>query len=116
VTILPQSGALEKLVTKKSYDPTHNDRRVDSGIPATHIMAPKTPSKQELDRRKAGKAFAKLGKPFLTGCAQNVGINAETVTNISSTDFPGHYPGEDHTWSLAKYKKVGSHDTEETFC
>ncbi|KAF7510897.1 hypothetical protein GJ744_005727 [Endocarpon pusillum] len=50
-------------------------------------MAPKGPSKQELDRRKT------------------VGINAETVTNITSTEFPGHYPGEDHSWSLSKYKK-----------
>lgn len=79
-------------------------------------MAPKTPSKQDLDRRKAGKPFAKASRAFLTGFAQNVGINAETVTNISSTDFPGHYPGEDHSWSLSKYKKVGSHDTEKGPC
>ncbi|MCJ1310907.1 DNA-directed RNA polymerase core subunit rpc40 [Agyrium rufum] len=33
-----------------------------------------------------------------------VGVNAETVTNVTSTDFPGHYPGEDHAWSLEKFK------------
>ncbi|KAL9124435.1 MAG: hypothetical protein Q9217_006234 [Psora testacea] len=32
-----------------------------------------------------------------------VGINADTVTNVTSTDFPGHYPGEDHSWSLDKF-------------
>jgi len=37
---------------------------------------------------------------------QIVGINVETVTNITSTDFPGHYPGEDHTWSLGKFEEV----------
>lgn len=34
-----------------------------------------------------------------------VNINAETVTNITSTDFPGHHPGEDHAWSLSKFRK-----------
>ncbi|TGZ84492.1 RBP11-like subunits of RNA polymerase [Ascodesmis nigricans] len=34
-----------------------------------------------------------------------VGIHAETVSNVTSTDFPGHYPGEDHTWNLANFKR-----------
>lgn len=33
-----------------------------------------------------------------------VGINSETVTNITSTDFPGHHPGEDASWSLQKFR------------
>ena len=37
---------------------------------------------------------------------QIVGINAETVTNVTSTDFPGHYPGEDHSWNLQNFRKV----------
>ncbi|KAJ7771558.1 DNA-directed RNA polymerase [Mycena metata] len=32
-----------------------------------------------------------------------VGIRAERVTDVSSRDFPGHYPGEDHSWSLEKF-------------
>ncbi|KAI9770298.1 MAG: DNA-directed RNA polymerase core subunit rpc40 [Geoglossum simile] len=36
---------------------------------------------------------------------RTVGVNAETVTHVSSTDFPGHYPGEDHSWSIAKFKE-----------
>lgn len=43
------------------------------------------PSAVELDRRKT------------------VGINDETVTNITSTDFPGHYPGEDAAWNIDKF-------------
>ncbi|KZF26025.1 putative DNA-directed RNA polymerase I and III subunit Rpc40 [Xylona heveae TC161] len=43
-------------------------------------------SEADLDRRK------------------NVGINLETVTHVQSTDFPGHYPGEDHSWSLEKFR------------
>ena len=38
--------------------------------------------------------------------SQIIGINEETVTNIPSTDFPGHWPGESHEWSLEKFKKV----------
>ncbi|KAI4217270.1 MAG: hypothetical protein LQ351_000579 [Letrouitia transgressa] len=34
-----------------------------------------------------------------------VGINAETVTDITSTDFPGHHPGENHEWSLDLFRK-----------
>ncbi|RFU36064.1 hypothetical protein B7463_g274, partial [Scytalidium lignicola] len=34
-----------------------------------------------------------------------VGVNAETVTDVSSTDFPGHYPGEDHAWDKNKFEK-----------
>ncbi|RJE22457.1 hypothetical protein PHISCL_05189 [Aspergillus sclerotialis] len=49
-------------------------------------MAPLIPSQEELDRRRI------------------IGINAETVTNIPSTDFPGHWPGESHEWALEKFK------------
>ncbi|EDR14491.1 uncharacterized protein LACBIDRAFT_319284 [Laccaria bicolor S238N-H82] len=34
-----------------------------------------------------------------------VGIQSERVTNVSSTDYPGHYPDEDNEWSLEKFKK-----------
>jgi DNA-directed RNA polymerases I and III subunit RPAC1 len=33
-----------------------------------------------------------------------VSINPETVTNITSTDFPGHHPGEDASWSLSSFR------------
>ena len=36
----------------------------------------------------------------------HVGLLEERVTNVSSTDFPGHYPDEDHSWDLTKFKKV----------
>jgi hypothetical protein len=36
----------------------------------------------------------------------HVGLLEERVTNVSSTDFPGHYPDEDHSWDLKKFKKV----------
>lgn len=50
-------------------------------------MAPiVVPSPEELDRRKI------------------VGINAETITNVTSTDFPGHYPGEDHSWDIEAFR------------
>lgn len=27
------------------------------------------------------------------------------MDNITSTDFPGHYPGEDHSWSIEKFRQ-----------
>ncbi|KAI9732444.1 MAG: DNA-directed RNA polymerases I and III subunit RPAC1 [Cirrosporium novae-zelandiae] len=48
-------------------------------------MAPLQPSQAELDRRKI------------------VGITPERVTHVSSTDYPGHYPGEDHSWNLSRF-------------
>ncbi|KAL8680338.1 MAG: hypothetical protein Q9186_003459 [Xanthomendoza sp. 1 TL-2023] len=48
-------------------------------------MAPARVSEEELDSRKI------------------VGVNAETVTNVTSTDIPGHYPGEDHEWDLEDF-------------
>ncbi|KFY06874.1 hypothetical protein V492_07649 [Pseudogymnoascus sp. VKM F-4246] len=50
-------------------------------------MAPSTPSQEELQRRKV------------------VGINLETVDDVTSTDFPGHYAGEDHSWDIDFFKK-----------
>ncbi|KAF8469557.1 DNA-directed RNA polymerase [Kalaharituber pfeilii] len=34
-----------------------------------------------------------------------VGIHPEIVTNVTSTDFPGHWPGEDHSWSIKKFRR-----------
>ncbi|KAL5498080.1 RPC40 [Sanghuangporus vaninii] len=34
-----------------------------------------------------------------------VGVHAERVTNVSSTEFPGHYPGEDHSWDLSAFRR-----------
>ncbi|EEH42835.1 DNA-directed RNA polymerase core subunit RPC40 [Paracoccidioides brasiliensis Pb18] len=49
-------------------------------------MAPRIASLEEINDRKI------------------VGINRETVTNITSTDFPGHWPGENHEWSIEKFR------------
>lgn len=35
---------------------------------------------------------------------QTVGINLETVTDIASTDFPGHVPGEEAGFSLSRFR------------
>ncbi|KOS18553.1 DNA-directed RNA polymerases I and III subunit RPAC1 [Escovopsis weberi] len=37
-----------------------------------------------------------------------VGINKETVTNVSSTDFPGHFPGEDHEFTIDRFREAFS--------
>ncbi|KAK1233474.1 DNA-directed RNA polymerase core subunit rpc40 [Marasmius sp. AFHP31] len=34
-----------------------------------------------------------------------VGITAERATNVSNTEFPGHYPGEDLSWDLQKFNQ-----------
>ncbi|TAQ89721.1 hypothetical protein B7494_g1952 [Chlorociboria aeruginascens] len=33
-----------------------------------------------------------------------VGVNLETVTNVTSTDFPYHWPREDHDWDIQKFR------------
>lgn len=35
-----------------------------------------------------------------------VGVHAERVSDVSSTDYPGVYPGLDDSWNLKKFKKV----------
>ncbi|KAL1877352.1 hypothetical protein VTK73DRAFT_8725 [Phialemonium thermophilum] len=62
------------------------------------MAPPSTPSQAELDRRKI------------------VGINKETVTDVSSTDFPGHYAGEDNSWNIDTFRdglQVVFHENEQ---
>ena len=37
---------------------------------------------------------------------RHVGIHAEHISDVSSRDFPGHYPGEDNSWDLDRFRKV----------
>lgn len=37
---------------------------------------------------------------------RHVGVHLERVSDVSSTEYPGHYPDEDHTWDLEKFRKV----------
>ncbi|KAG6336333.1 hypothetical protein ID866_2758 [Astraeus odoratus] len=36
----------------------------------------------------------------------HVGVHPERVSHVSSTDYPGHYPEEDNSWDLTKFKQV----------
>ncbi|GJE94214.1 DNA-directed RNA polymerase, alpha subunit [Phanerochaete sordida] len=36
---------------------------------------------------------------------RHVGVHAERVSDVSSTEYPGHYPNEDHSWDLEKFKE-----------
>ncbi|KAJ4326469.1 DNA-directed RNA polymerase core subunit rpc40 [Fusarium piperis] len=47
---------------------------------------------------------------------QTVGINKETVTDTSSTDYPGHRPGEDHAFTIERFREafsVGFHQNDQ---
>lgn len=35
-----------------------------------------------------------------------VKIGAERVSHVGDTEFPGHYPSEDHSWDLDKFREV----------
>ena len=37
---------------------------------------------------------------------RHVGIHAERVSDVSSTDYPGYYPDEDNSWNLENFKEV----------
>ncbi|EPE05802.1 rna polymerase rpb3 insert domain-containing protein [Ophiostoma piceae UAMH 11346] len=62
-------------------------------------MAPLTkPSQEELDRRRT------------------IGVNLETVTNVSATEFPGNYPGEDLSWDIDEFRdglQIKFHNNEQ---
>ncbi|KJZ73627.1 hypothetical protein HIM_06960 [Hirsutella minnesotensis 3608] len=49
-----------------------------------------TPSAEELERRNT------------------VGINKETVTYVTSTDYPGHFPGEDMAFTIERFRSAFS--------
>ncbi|WWD18492.1 hypothetical protein CI109_102944 [Kwoniella shandongensis] len=36
---------------------------------------------------------------------RHVQVLPERVGNVAGSEFPGHYPGEDHSWNLEKFKK-----------
>ncbi|KAI0685575.1 insert subdomain of RNA polymerase alpha subunit [Cytidiella melzeri] len=36
---------------------------------------------------------------------RHVGIHAERISDVSSTEYPGHYPNEDHSWNLDVFKR-----------
>jgi DNA-directed RNA polymerase I and III subunit RPAC1 len=44
---------------------------------------------------------------------RHVGIHAEHISDVSSRDFPGHYPDEDNSWNLDVFRKVESHPSHQ---
>lgn len=45
-----------------------------------------------------------------------VGFTQESIINASSTEYPGVYPGEDHSWNTEKFKKdfeIKFHETSD---
>ncbi|EIN06450.1 RBP11-like subunits of RNA polymerase [Punctularia strigosozonata HHB-11173 SS5] len=45
--------------------------------------------------------------PSVSDPRRHIKVLPERVADVSSTDFPGHYPGkeEEHSWDLARFKK-----------
>jgi hypothetical protein len=39
---------------------------------------------------------------------RHIRVEQERVRDVSSVDYPGHFPGEDHSWNLATFEKVHS--------
>lgn len=57
-------------------------------------------SKEELARARAPLSEEQLQQRRI------VGVNAETVTDVSATDIPGHWgPGQDDSWDLERFRK-----------
>lgn len=107
--VLPQ--ALPKFEVQKFLSPISNfNLTFTSSLPT---MAPLVPSQEELQRRRVSTFFYCKIAPANT--PQIIGINAETVTNIPSTDFPGHWPGESHAWALDQFRRVCS-STDQYHC
>ena len=64
------------------------------------------PSQTELDRRKVSGISSRAGDAVLTPQVQLVEFTVENIRNVSSNDYPQYYPGEDHSWSLDKFRNV----------
>ena len=50
---------------------------------------------------------------------QTVGIDQESITNVTTTEFPGHFYGEDHAWSLETFQdnlRVEFHHNDQFDC
>ncbi|CCM06067.1 uncharacterized protein FIBRA_08314 [Fibroporia radiculosa] len=43
--------------------------------------------------------------PSVFNPRRHVNVHAERVSDVSNTEYPGHYPGEDHSWNLAHFKQ-----------
>ncbi|KAF2013322.1 DNA-directed RNA polymeras-like proteines I and III subunit RPAC1 [Aaosphaeria arxii CBS 175.79] len=50
--------------------------------------APRIPSQEELEQRR------------------RLQVGPETVSNQASTDFPGHWPGENHAWNIDHFRET----------
>lgn len=71
-------------------------KKVDRAVRSTHHHT-MSPSPEELEKRNT------------------VGINAETITNITSTAFPGHHGKEDLAWNISRFEndlKIKFHTNE----
>lgn len=67
----------------------------------------KVPSEEEVEKRRVCRQpHEELTHMRLLTRPQLVGINPETVSNVAATDFPGHYPGEDNSWDLDRFREV----------
>ncbi|KAI7055481.1 hypothetical protein KC352_g44570, partial [Hortaea werneckii] len=55
---------------------------------------------EELAQRQQGLSEEQLQKRRI------VNVNAETVTDVSGTDIPGHWgPGQDDSWNVDRFKQ-----------
>lgn len=68
-------------------------------------------SADELAQRQRGLSEAQLEQRRI------VNVNAETVTDVSATDIPGHWgPGQDDSWDLERFKqnlKINFHQNKK---
>ncbi|GLB38172.1 putative epoxide hydrolase [Lyophyllum shimeji] len=75
------------------------------GGPAYRVVKDKDGSKFPLPQPQLKVSPALMAFRNAIDSRRLVGVHAERVTNVSSTDYPGHYPDEDHSWNLAKFRQ-----------
>jgi hypothetical protein len=42
----------------------------------------------------------------LANTRRHVRVEPERIRDVSSVDYPGHFPNEDHSWDLTRFRKV----------
>jgi hypothetical protein len=53
-------------------------------------------------------ALDPISPDALANPRRHVRVEPERVRDVSSVDYPGHFPDEDHSWNLDRFRKVRS--------
>ncbi|KAG9124130.1 hypothetical protein FRC07_012728, partial [Ceratobasidium sp. 392] len=92
---------------KARWDGYMRERKKPEEIPQTEwwTMEEGRLLEDVTERAKRGLSALDTMVGDLNDPRRHVQIHAESVSHVASTDFPGVYPGEDHSWDFEQFKQ-----------